>query len=204
MNIKQSELKADPDARTADIVAQLKRLHDAGQGGPAPLLPSEDADDPPAASPLAPLGDYDALQSRIAAVEAQLRAHKDRVTAFLEAPKTAPKPAVATQATLFLQCPQGGTTGGRFICRNHFDHPADLTLQTQDLLDARGQKVAGALLQVSGADRPLGAGEARRLKCRVDLTACTTALEGPLEGAVDISFEGASRLRLWVEVALHD
>lgn len=205
---KQSELKAEPSTRTSEIVAQLKRLHDAGQGGSQALAPVEEAGLSPVAkslaSTLAPLGDYDALQSRIAALEAQLRAHKDRVTEFLDTPRPEPKQRIATQATLYLQCPRGGQTGGRFICRNHFDHPVAITMRVQDVVDATGQSVKGVSLSVLGIERPLAAGEARRLKCRVDLSACETALQGPLEGAVDLQFDGAACLRLWLEVDVHD
>lgn len=208
MNMKQSELKADPSVKTTEIVAQLKRLHEAGQGASHALPLAEEATVPPVAtslaSTLAPLGDYDALQNRIAAVEAQLRAHKDRVTEFLEAPKVETRQRIATQATLSLQCPRGGQSGGRFVCRNHFDHSAALTIGIQDFVDAKGQPVEGVSLSLIGAEHPIAAGETRTLKCRVDLSACVGGLESPLEGAVDLSFEGASCMRLWVEVDVHD
>lgn len=184
-----SAFVAGPDV--SNVVRLLTAVHSATD--PASLTGSET---------------YRRVRSRLRDFELGLRRQKSLVEQILSAasPESSSQAGAVTsvsamfQQTLYLKCPLGGVSSGRFRCRNRSGERADVVVVPRPLLDQSGTPVREASLEVSPRKCDIAAGEELIVKVTLDLGDCRDLDNRTLEGSVDVLMEGRMGLKLWLEV----
>jgi hypothetical protein len=110
----------------------------------------------------------------------------------------------AFQQALFLQCPQGGRTAGRFRCVNRTGKPAYVDIRPRSCRGAEASLEDQAIVEFAPTNRRLEPQEAGLFCASVDLSRCQHVRGETLEIDADVYLSGELALKLFISVEVYD
>lgn len=111
----------------------------------------------------------------------------------------------ALQQTLFLQCPRGGKTAGRFRCVNRTGAPALVDIRARRALAGADESCKSEpAVTFEPTNQRLEPEESATFCVIVDLAQCPNAGEKPIQICADIYLNSELTLKLFVCVEVYD
>jgi hypothetical protein len=146
---------------------------------------------------------YDALRAQLDRLDRDVRQHAVTVDRLLN--RNAPAPgAAAYQETLYLQCPRGGHTTGRFRCVNRRDQRTSVTSSLRPFTMHGMPSAASPMLTIRPGSFALDSGASEIISVEVDLAACPDLVDGDLKTSIDLHMNNAIALKIWVEIHVYE
>ena len=109
----------------------------------------------------------------------------------------------ALQQTLFLQCPQGGKTAGRFRCVNKTGKSAVVDIRARRCSGPDGILQDEATIDFEPNGRRLEPEETGLFRAVIDMSNCRNPVAQPLEIGADVYVGGELTLKLFVNVEVY-
>jgi hypothetical protein len=149
---------------------------------------------------------YSAVQGRVGKLETELRRHAETIDRLVEAngPASARSGAALHQQTLYLQCPRGSRTGGRFRCVNRRGERSAVTSLLRPLTMNREPLAGAPALSMRPGSFVLNDGESEVVTVDIDFGCCPDLASGTVQTSIDLRMNDALALKIWIEVELHD
>jgi len=149
---------------------------------------------------------YGALQERVGQLETELRCHVETVDRLLESKRPASEHAAHTfhQQTLYLQCPSGGRTAGRFRCVNRRGDRSSVTSMLRPFTISLELLAAAPTLSVRPGSFILNAEASEIITVEIDFSPCPELASGVVQTSIDLRMNDSMALKIWIEVELHE
>jgi hypothetical protein len=146
---------------------------------------------------------YSALRGRFDRFERDVRQHAETVDRLLN--RASPMPgAAAYQETLYLQCPRGGRTRGRFRCVNRRDRRTSVTSSLRPFTMNGMPQAAAPMLTIHPGSFALDSGASEIISVEIDLAARPDLVDGDLQTSIDLHMNDAIALKIWVEIHVYE
>jgi hypothetical protein len=146
---------------------------------------------------------YRELRGRFDRLERDVRQHAATVDRLLDRASPAPG-AAAYQETLYLQCPRGGRTAGRFRCVNRRDRRTSVISSLRPFTMNGMPEAAVPMLTIRPGSFALDAGASQIISVEVDLAACPDLVDGDLQTSIDLHMNDAIALKIWVQIHVYE
>jgi hypothetical protein len=150
---------------------------------------------------------YSAVQGRVGKLETELRRHAESIDRLLEAnaPASARSGGAAHhQQTLYLQCPRGARTAGRFRCVNRRVELSAVSSLLRPFTMNREPLVGAPALSMRPGSFVLNDGASEVVTVEIDFGCCPDLSSGTVQTSIDLRMNDALALKIWIEVELHD
>jgi hypothetical protein len=146
---------------------------------------------------------YSELRGRFDRIERDVRQHAMTVDRLLN--RASPTPgAAAYQETLYLQCPRGGRSAGRFRCVNRRERRTSVTSSLRPFTMNGVPQAAAPMLTIRPGSFALDSGASEIISVEVDLAACPDLVDGDLQTSLDLHMNGAITLKIWIEIHVYE
>jgi hypothetical protein len=146
---------------------------------------------------------YSTLRAQFDRLERDVRQHAVSVDRLLNRASPAPV-AAAYQETLYLQCPRGGRTAGRFRCVNRRDRRTSVTSSLRPFTMYRMPQAAAPVLTIRPGSFALDSGASQIVSVELDLAACPDLVDGDLQTSIDLHMNEEIALKIWVEIHVYE
>jgi hypothetical protein len=150
---------------------------------------------------------YASLQGRFGELETELRRHAENVDRLLDRSDPAsaePSGVTFHQQTLYLQCPSGGRSAGRFRCINRRVERMSVTSLVRPFTRNLEPLAAAPTLSLRPDSFVLSAGASEVITVEVDFGSCPELASGVLQTSIEVRKNDAMFVKIWIEVELYE
>jgi hypothetical protein len=150
--------------------------------------------------------EYRELRDGVERMERDARRHADlvdRLTQQVPQRRTSDL-AAFYQETLYLRCPRGGHSGGRFQCENQRKRRTSVTALRHGFTAGGEPLATPPALSLRPEALSLEEGEIACVQLDLDLAPCADLGPGAIASSIDLVMDGSIALKLWIEVDVYE
>jgi hypothetical protein len=149
---------------------------------------------------------YSALRGCLEGMGREAREHVEAVDRLLgfQSSSASKSARSAYQETLYLQCSQGGRSGGRVRCVNHRGQRMSVSAVPRPFSTTGKSLKAAPMLTLRPDKFCQDAGESQFVLVEVDLAPCSDLSSCTLETSIDLLVNDAVTHKIWIEIIVYE